>query len=260
MVRFSPMAVVACLLCVGIFALINTPDTQRLNADDIAQKKAEIDRADLLAKQLMETLKTQSAMNDALTEADSRTISVIENLQDSIKRISEHVRESVPTREEVTRLVSTKADDVKSQVKSDAECTCGEQLADLQRQIDELKTKVASLESTRTSAAAASSYGTVSGPVVRSSGGSTGSVLYGSTGSAAVRSSGGSTGSVFYSQPAYQSVASQPVVLESQPVVVSETVVTSDGCYIDANGNQVCPQRSQATRSRVLFPNARWNQ
>ncbi len=255
------MAVVACLLCVGIFALcINTPEAQRLNADDIAQKKAEIDRAESLVKELAEALHNQSAINRNLTEADNRTITVIENLQSSIARLGEHVKDSVPTREEVTKLVSAKVE----ASTSDGECTCGEKLADLQRQIDDLKAKVASLEClpsrTSSSAAAASSYGSVSSPVVVSSGGSTGSVKSGGSTGSVVRSSYGSTGSaVQYSQPVYsQPVYSQPVVVEystSTPVVVSESV--SDGCYVDANGNTVCPQRAAQPRSQGLMPRLR---
>lgn len=276
------MAFVACLLCAGIFYLtIDSPQSSRLNADDISQKKADIRATEQMARDLMEALKNQQALNQKLTEADSRTIEVVDNLQSSIARLSEHVKDSVPTREEVTKLVSAKT----SEAIDSGECTCGEKLADLQKQIDDLKAKVATLEtqcastsSKASTAAAASSYGTVSAPVVASSGGSTGSSVKsgGSTGSAVRTSSGGSTGSLPYGHSYYtdpstgllmycyrdpmeelyaRSTAqySQPVV--SSPVVVSETVTTvsGDGCYVDANGNTVCPQRSAATtQSRPL--------
>lgn len=272
--RFSPMAALACLMCVGILYLgMNGPQQSRLDADEITQEK----QLDSIAaiEQVVEALKGQSNINVKLIESDNRTTGLIESLQQSIARLGEHVKDSVPTREEVTRLVSAKSD----AVASDGECTCGEKLADLQRQIDDLKTKLATLEcqcasastAKPASAAATSSYGTTSGPVVLSSGGSTGSVKSGgSTGM--VRSSYGSTGStnvqyspqfstVQYSQPVY----SQPVEYSvSSPVVVSETVVTTSesdgsGCYIDENGNKVCPLQSQSQPrlQRTFFPNLR---
>lgn len=222
--KFSPMAIVACMLCVGILALgLNSPQQSRLDADEIAQKKSDISATEQMARDLMESLKNQQSLSQKLTEADNRTIEVIANLQESIARLGEHVRDSVPTREEVTRLVSTKSEFVAS---SDGECTCGEKLSDLQKQIDDLKAKVATLEcqcATSTTAkpasaaAAASSYGTVtSSPVVvTSSGGSTGS---------SVRSSGGSTGSVVRSTVSYGSTGSS--VQYSQPVT-SQPVTSS---------------------------------
>lgn len=207
------MAVAACLLCVGIFALcMNTPEAQRLNADDIAQKKAEIDRAESLVKKLAEAFQRQSTINEKLAETDTQSLEVIKDLQESIKLLGEHVKDSVPTREEVTKLVSAKVE----ASTSDGECTCGEKLADLQRQIDDLKAKVASLEClpsrTSSAAAAASSYGSASSPVVVSSGGSTGSVKSGGSTGSVVRSSYGSTGST-----------NSMVRMDWQPVVQSES-------------------------------------
>jgi hypothetical protein len=277
--KFSPMAVVACMLCVGILALgFNSPQQSRLDADEIAQKKSDISATEQMARDLMESLKNQQTLNQKLTEADNRTIEVIAGLQESIARLGAHVKDSVPTREEVTRLVSTKSESA-----SDDDTTCSQKVEQLQKELIDLKARVEVLELTRataakapaSAAAAASSYGTVtSSPVVvMSSGGSTGSSVRsssgGSTGSVRSTVSYGSTGSSnaqysqpvqYYSEPVVQ--YSQPVV--SSPVVVAETVVTTSddsGCYIDENGNKVCPQRSQSSPrdNRVLFPNARWN-
>jgi hypothetical protein len=275
--KFSPMAIVACMLCVAILALgFNSPQQSRLDADEIAQKKSDISATEQMARDLMESLKNQQALNTKLIEADSRTITVVEELQESIARLGAHVKDSVPTREEVTMLVSTKSESA-----GDDDTTCSQKVEQLQKELSDLKARVEVLELTRataakapaSAAAAASSYGTVtSSPVVvMSSGGSTGSSVRSSSGGSSVRSSVsyGSTGSSsvqysppvqYYSEPVVQ--YSQPVV--SSPVVVTETVVTTSddsGCYIDENGNKVCPQRSQSSprANRVLFPNARWN-
>ncbi len=196
MVKFSPMGIVACLLCVGILFLgFSSPQQSRLDADDIAQKKAEINRADAMVKELMQALSNQQSLNQKLAEADNRTIEVIASLQESITRLGEHVRDSVPTREEVTRLVSAKSD-----AASEVDSTCAQKVEQLQKELADLKARVEVLELTRATAAkastasAGSSYAVASGPVVLSSGGSTGiSQERWSTGT--VRSSYGSTGS-----------------------------------------------------------------
>jgi hypothetical protein len=280
--KFSPMAIVACMLCVAILALgFNGPQQSRLDADEIAQKKSDISATEQMARDLMESLKNQQSLNQKLTEADNRTIEVIAGLQESIATLGQSiamVKDNVPTREEVTRLVSTKSESA-----SDDDTTCSQKVEQLQKELGDLKARVEVLELTRataakapaSAAAAASSYGmfsTVHGPMVYS-GGSTGSSVRssggGSTGSVRSTVSYGSTGSSsvqysppvqYYSEPVVQ--YSQPVV--SSPVVVTETVVTTSdesGCYVDANGNKVCLQRSQSSprANRVLFPNARWN-
>lgn len=262
MVRFSPMAIVACLLCAGIFAFsFSSPQQSRLTADDVAQKKAEIRQADTLVRDLTTALKEQQTLNAQLSQADDRTLIMVETLQASIERISKHLQESVPSREEVTRLVTTNMQQAESSSDASSDDTCEQKLADLQRQIDELKTKVAALECTpsRTSAAAASSYGTVSSsPAIVSSGGSTGSVSYGSTGSTVVQSYGSTGSSPVVSSPVVsspvirsgyvqsypmQSYSPQPVIVQSSSPVV---VTSDDGCYYDAAGNKICPNKARA--------------
>lgn len=198
--RFSPMAALACLLCVGIMYLgMNSPQQSRLDADEITQKKDSI----AAIEHVVEALKNQTTINNKLTEADNRTIETLTSLQESIARLGEHVKDSVPTREEVTKLVSAKIDTATT----DDDATCLQKVEQLEKQLSELKARVEVLELTRatatkaptsttptaSAAAATSSYGMITSMVPTASGGSTGSVKSGgSTGM--VRSSYGSNG------------------------------------------------------------------
>lgn len=183
MKRF-PSGSIAAVLCVAIlFVFASHPSRENANAS----MKAEVSAIESVAQSLAKSIEQQQMMNVEATEADRALVAKMNDLFSRVDQLQGNFGEL----HESVRLTS-------AVIQDDEGCTCAEKLADLQKQIDELKSKVAEFEQVKkvaTASTASSSYA-VALPKASASGGSTGSV-------AARVTSGGSTGSsTVYFQPA----------------------------------------------------------
>lgn len=241
--KFNFWSLAGALLVAIVLLLATAPDKRSMTAQEVQQKQAEVSKLEDGLQLISKFMTQQQELNELFRDVSESQRKQVEDLADAIN----HVGENMVDKSSVIKLVTTTlADEQAKTADSGDGCTCGEKLADLQRQIDELKAKLASVEC-NCNAYATASYGASSAAAPVKSGGSTGTMMK--------ATSGGSTGSVVYSQPVY----SQPVVTSSvtytEPVVVNSMSTTLDdsACYVDEFGVQHCPQQLQAAQSQPTF-------
>ena len=253
MVRFSPMAVVACMLCVGILYLgFESPRKAQVEADTGSNVTAS---AEVTPEVTPEIATAEELPVPVPTDEPVKS-------EDTTVLVSQ-VGQAAPAARTEDGFVKPLP------VTDHCDCKCEPKLADMQKEIDTLKAKVAALECTPR---VTSNSGTVtSSPVVSSAP----VVISSSPVVASSTCSNGTCGVVSsypvqpysYSSPVYSApVQSYSAPVYSSPVYSSSTYsgysspVMSSGTCVGGNCSTGTCSGGNCSPSRgVLFPNARWN-
>lgn len=203
--------------------------------DDLSRKEQSLADNQLQTLQVIDDMKaTQDKTNTVLDQ-------VVQQLRKSatVKYVTKSDLDSA------IDIAKKSVEQVKFATPDGCDCDCGSRIADLEERIAKLEAlcaaKPAQAYSTKsggsTGSVAAQSYSVQSTPVYTQSGnGSNGSL------------------STAVSQPVYQTVY-QPVYQETTPPLLSRTVTNTKSvaapqqCYIDSNGNSVCPSSVQSTQT-----------